>query len=187
MSEEIENKPKFNFNNFFKQNKFKILTVVVFAIFSVFIIIIIDEYKKKQNIDISEKYNRAKILIEKNRSLESLKLLEEIILKKNIFYSPSALNLIIDNKMIEDKQKVLIYFEKVLSNSNLDLETKNLFTFKKVIYIGDDISENDLLNSLKPILQSDSLWKNTVTDYIKKYYLSKGEFNKAKEFEVLKN
>ena len=46
--------------------------------------------------------------------------------------------------------------------------------------MGDDIKESELLNSLKPILQSDSLWKNTVSDYIKKYFLSKGEFNKAK-------
>ena len=28
------------------------------------------------------------------------------------------------------------------------------------------------------------IWKNTASDYIKKYYLSKGEFNKAKEFEI---
>ena len=62
-----------------------------------------------------------------------------------------------------------------------------MFIFKKIIYLGDNISENELLKSLKPIIQSNSLWKDTVSDYIKKYYLSKGEFNKAKEFEKSKN
>ena len=59
---------------------------------------------------------------------------------------------------------------------------KNLFIFKKVIFIGDEITENELLNNLKPLIRSNSLWKSTVSDYIKKYYLSKGEFLKAKEF-----
>ena len=41
--------------------------------------------------------------------------------------------------------------------------------------------------NLKPILRSNSLLKNQVSDYIKKYYLSKGEFKKAKEFEIPQN
>ena len=108
-------------------------------------------------------------------------------MKKNKFYSPSALNLIIDNKLIKDKKKILFYFDKIISNNKLDPETKNLFIFKKVVFIGDDIEENILLKNLKPILKSDSLWKGTVSDYIKKYYLSKGEFNKANEFENIIN
>ena len=70
-----------------------------------FYLIIFNEYKKKQIIEISEKYNNAKILIENNNPTEALKILEEIIFKKNKFYSPSALNLIIDNKLIKDKKK----------------------------------------------------------------------------------
>ena len=62
---------------------------------------------------------------------------------------------------------------------------KNLYrnyTVKKIIFIGDDINENELISALKPILNSDSLWKNSASDYIKKYYLSKGELEKAKQF-----
>ena len=79
------------------------------------------------------------------------------------------------------------YFDEIIVNSKLDVETKNLFIFKKTVFIGDDIKESELLSNLKPILKSDSLWKNTVSDYIKKYYLSKGEFIKAKEFESVIN
>ena len=53
--------------------------------------------------------------------------------------------------------------------------------------MGDNIEENELLNNLKPIIKSDSLWKTTISDYIKKYYLSRGEFNKAKEFQIPSN
>lgn len=88
--------------------------------------------------------------------------------------------------MIQDKEKVLNYFEIIIFDSKLDQETKNLFILKKVIYLGDDIEENELLNNLKPIIQSSSLWKSAASDYIKKYYFSKGEFSKAKEFEILR-
>ena len=187
MDEEIINKPKFNFTTFIKQNKIKLILTTIIIILSILAFFIIGEFKNKKIIEISEKYNKAKILIEQNNSQKSLKLLEEILSAENNFYSPSALNLIIDNNMIKDKNKVLSYFDKIISDSGLDLETKNLFIFKKIIYLGDEISENDLLQSLKPIIKSNSLYKNTMIDYIKKYYLSKGEFNKAKEFEVSKD
>ena len=183
MSDEIINKPKFNFSEFFNKNKKKLVLIVVAAILIVFALIIFNEFKKKQFIEISEKYNSAKILIERGNPNEALKILEDLILKKNKFYSPSALNLIIDKELINDKKKVLSFFEEIISNNKLDTETKNLFIFKKIVFIGDDIKENELLSNLNPILKSDSLWKGTVSDYIKKYYLSKGEFIKAKEFE----
>ena len=187
MNDEIINKPKFDFNEFFNKNKKKLILFVVTVITIIFIFIVVNELKKKQSVEISEKFNSAKILIEKNNLIEAQKILEELILKKNKFYSPSALNLIIDNKLIKDKKIILFYFDKIISNNKLDPETKNLFIFKKVVFIGDDIEENILLKNLKPILKSDSLWKGTVSDYIKKYYLSKGEFNKANEFENIIN
>ena len=73
--------------------------------------------------------------------------------------------------------------DQIISKTKLDLETKNLFIFKKIIYIGDDIEENELLTNLNPIIRSNSLWKDTVSDYIQKYYLSSGQSKKAKEFE----
>ena len=184
MNDQITEKPKFNFNEFFNKNKIKIICTITIIISLIFFLIIFDAYKKKQNLDISEQFNKAKILIENNNNQEGLKILERIIAKKNSFYSPSALNLIVDKNLINDDTKILNYYDQIISSSNLDKETKNLFIFKKIIYIGDSIKESELLGSLKPILQSDSLWKNSVSDYIKKYYLSKGEFNKAKEFEI---
>ena len=187
MSDEITNKPRFSFNEFFNKNKKKLILIVLTVILVIFALIIFNEYKKKQFIEISEKYNSAKILIEKDKPDEALKILEKLISKKNRFYSPSALNLIIDNELVKDKKKILFFFDEIISNNKLDAEIKNLLIFKKIVFIGDDIKENELLDNLKPILQSNSLWKGTVSDYIKKYYLSKGEFVKAKEFENIIN
>ncbi len=184
MEKEIENKPNLNFKEYFSRNKKKIFGIVFCIILIVFVIIIMNELKKKQNIEISKNYNTAKILIEKKNFNEAVVILENIINKNNKFYSPSALNLIIDNNLIKDKTKILSYYDQIISKSKLEQETKNLFIFKKIIFIGDEIEENELISSLKPILKSDSLWKNTVLDYIKKYYRSRGEFNKAKEFET---
>ena len=187
MSDEILNKPNFNLNEFFNKNKKSLIVIVITIIFLVIALIITNEYKKQEYTEISEKYNSAKILVENNKSTEALSILEEIIFKNNRFYSPSALNLIIDNNLVKDEKKILSYFDEIILKSQLDIETKNLFIFKKIIFIGDDIKENELLTNLKPILKSDSLWKDTVSDYIKKYYLSKGEFIKAKEFENFVN
>ena len=54
------------------------------------------------------------------------------------------------------------------------------------MFVGDEIKENELISALKPIIKSKSLWKNSMQDYIKKFYLAKGELNKAKEFEPSK-
>ena len=181
MSNEIIDKPKFDFKNFFNKNKLKIISLICLIIISIIIFIITVEYKDRKNIEISEQYNKAKILIDKD-SKEGLKILEEIIFKNNIFYSPSALNLIIDKNLISDKKKILSYYDQIISNSKLDPDIKDLFIFKKIIFIGDDIKESELISALKPILNSDSLWKKSASDYIKKYYLSKGELKKAKQF-----
>ena len=110
MSDEIINKPKFNFSEFFNKNKKKLILIVVTAILIVFALIIFNEFKKKQFIEISEKYNSAKILIENKNPNEALKILEDLILKKNKFYSPSALNLIIDKELINDNKKKSYHF-----------------------------------------------------------------------------
>ena len=187
MSDEILDKQKFNISEFLKKHKLKFILSGVLIFFSIITMIIYNEYKEKQNINTSERFNKAKILIENGKSEDALEILEEIIFEENKFYSPSALNLVIDSKLVKDKKKVLSYYDQILLNNNLELDIKNLFLIKKIIFIGEDIEENELLKNLNPIIKSNSLWKNTALDYIKKYYLSKGELNKAKEFEVLLN
>ena len=73
MDEDIINKTKFNYSNFFKQNKSKIFSLIILLVCSIIILIIINEFKNSKNIDISEKYNKAKILIEKKDNQGAVK------------------------------------------------------------------------------------------------------------------
>ena len=182
MTDEDLNNDKLTLTVFLKKNRIKIISLAIIILMILFSFIFINEYKNKKNVEISKNFNKAQIFIEKNKTTEAVEILIGIINEKNNFYSPSALNLVIDNNLVKNKKEILGYFDKILSISSLDPETKNLFIFKKVIFIGDEITENELLNNLKPLIRSNSLWKSTVSDYIKKYYLSKGEFLKAKEF-----
>ena len=55
---------KFNFSDFLKQNKLKIISVSSLSIISIVLFFIFNEMQEK-NIEISENFNKAKILIEK--------------------------------------------------------------------------------------------------------------------------
>lgn len=188
MSSENIEENKFNFKDFIKKNKLKIFFLLS-AIFLIVIgLIIFNDYKKKEIIEISKSFNTAKINLQKGDKLQAKRIFLSIIDKNDSFYSPSALNLIIENNLIknENENEILLLYDKVIDNAGLDQETKNLFIFKKTLFIGDNISEEQLLNNLNTIIQSNSIWGKTVKNYIYEYYISRKEFEKAKEFKSLK-
>ncbi len=186
MNEDIKNFDKPGFIEIIKKFKTLIASIVGLIVLIVISLFIYQEYQKNLNKDISDSFNKALILIQKNEMQKASKVLEEIIKSKDGFYSVSALNLIVEKKLIKDKNKVLKNFDFVILKSNIDKETKNLVIFKKILYLGDNIDEKILLENLNPIIKSNSVWKNTVSNYIQSYYLSKKEFIKAKEFGSLK-
>ena len=47
MSEDINNKQKFNFLEFYKKNKNKVFTIIFALILSIIIFIVLNEFKKK--------------------------------------------------------------------------------------------------------------------------------------------
>ena len=48
MDEEIINKQKFSFTEFFTKNKYKVLSLIILLIVSLIAVIFIDEFKKKR-------------------------------------------------------------------------------------------------------------------------------------------
>ena len=42
---------------------------------------------------------------------------------------------------------------------NLDRETKNLYKLKKAYFLGDSEKENLILKTLRPLIESNSIWK----------------------------
>ena len=186
MNEEIKDAEKRSFIETIKKNKTLLASIIGIFILICLSLFIYKKSNQKKIQEISDNFNKALILIQKNKNEQASKILEEIIRTKNNFYSVSALNLVVEEKLFKDKNKILEKFDFVINKSNLDKETKNLVIFKKILFLGKEIDEKTLLNNLNPIIQSNSVWKNTVSNYIKKYYLSKKEYIKAKEFGALK-
>ena len=168
--------------NFFINNK-KILIIV----FSLGIIIIIgyfayEEFKENRKLKISDTYNFIVTeYSEKNREITKNKLVE-LINKNDSTYSPLSLYFIIDKKLIDDKSRINSLFDTVINGPTPDKEIKNLIIYKKALYNADSVEENELLEILKPIINSNSVWKSHALYLMAEYFYSKNEKQKSKEF-----
>ena len=105
-----------------------------------------------------------------------------IIYKNDPTYSPLSLYFIIDNKLIIEKTKINDLFDHILNETSLDKEIQNLIIFKKALYNADSSQEDELLNILKPVINSDSIWKSQALYLMAEYFYSKNEKQKSKEF-----
>lgn len=183
MEQEQENQNKTdNFSLLIKNNKKKIFTfffLIIIILFSYFLFL---EFKDNRTLKISENYNNAKLLLQNNKNNQAKNILISVINKKDKFYSPSALNLIIDNGLANYDQ-TLIFFDTVLSIRGMDKEKKNLFFIKKALFISEKENEIDILNILSPIINSDSVWREKAIDIIVNYYISKGQLEKSEQFK----
>ena len=89
---------------------------------------------------------------------------------------------IIDNDLILEKDKVNNLFDVLIFETRLETEIKNLIIYKKGLYNADSISENELLNILNPLINSESIWKSHALYLMAEYFYSKNEKQKSKEF-----
>jgi len=105
-----------------------------------------------------------------------------VIYEKDSTYSPLALYFLIDNDLIEKNSEINSLFDVLIEKTSLETEIKNLIIYKKALYNADLSSENDLLEILNPIINSESLWKSHALYLVAEYFYSKNENQKAKEF-----
>ena len=188
MEEEIQiinqNTRREKFKNFIIKNK-KILVISVSSIIIIILLLVFySEIKFKNQIKLGNKYNEIVLSYEKKNNQNTEEELIDIIQKKDPTYSPLALNFIIDNEIVNDKIKVNELFDIIIEKTNIENEIKNLIIYKKALYNSDNINENDLINILNPILNSESVWKSHSLYLLAEYFLSKNEKQKSKEFLV---
>ncbi len=167
---------------FFKNNKRLLISIFSSIVILIIAYFIFDEYKEKKKIKISNQYNSIVTEYSKNNAETTAQALIKLISKKDSTYSPLSLYFIIDNKLIKEPSKVNELFDIVIEDIYLDREIKNLIIYKKALYNADYINENELLELLKPIINSDSVWKSQSLYLIAEYYYSKNEKQKSKEF-----
>ena len=168
--------------NFFIKNKKKIIisiSVIILAIFGYFIY---EDFNKKNKIKLANRYNIVKMnFISENKSMVVNELIS-IVHEKDRTYSPLALYFLIDNNIISDKNKINELFDTVINETSLEKEIKNLLIYKKALFNSDFESENNLLTILKPIINSNSIWKSHALYLMAEYFYFKNEKQKSKDF-----
>ena len=118
-------------------------------------------------------------------NLKSTEILKDIIMQQDKVYSPLSLFLILDQNLEENKEIILGYFDKVLSIGSLKNEDLNLLRLKKAIFISNTSKEQDMLDLLNPIINSNSVWKSQSLKFLADYYFSLKQFKKAEQYYSL--
>ena len=168
--------------NFFKSNKKKLFLLLIILILIPFSIFSYQIIKDKNKDKLSSKFNLAVSSYENGNKSEIKIIMKEIINNKDKTYSPLELYFLIDNDIQLTNEEVNNYFDIIINEINLDKEIKNLNIYKKGLFNSSFVSENELLLILKPIINSDSLWKPHALILLGEYFLDKNQNQKAKEF-----
>tara|TARA_B100000035_G_scaffold219398_1_gene188230 strand:- start:2309 stop:2953 length:645 start_codon:yes stop_codon:yes gene_type:complete len=168
--------------NFFINNKKILITIFLLILTIIFGFFVYDELKERKKLLISDKYNLIVTEYSENKKETTKEALIELINYNDSTYSPLALYFIIDNKLITENVKINDLFDIVINKTPLEKEIKNLIIYKKALFNANNIKENELLNILKPIINSNSVWKSHALYLIAEYFYSNNEKQKSKEF-----
>ena len=159
--------------NFFINNKILLISILSLVVILLIGYFAFAEYKVKKSIVIGYSKNNKEIT--KNALIE-------LINKKDSTYSPLSLFFIIDNALVSDQSKINELFDLIIKDTSIEKEIKNLIIYKKALYNADNSNENELLKILKPVINSNSIWKSHALYLMAEYFYSKNEMQKAKEF-----
>ena len=168
--------------NFIIKNKNKLIIIFLMTVLLVFGYFAFKEYENSKKTKIAEKYNQASVEYFLGDEIKSKKELIEIINYKDSTYSPLALYFLIDNKIEISTEETNQYFDVLIENTKLDKEIRNLIIYKKGLFNADFETGDNLMVILKPVINSDSLWKSHALYLMGEYFIYKNQKQKAKEF-----
>ena len=167
---------------FYESNK-----IFIFSSILIIIILIVSsslylESKERKKILLSENYIQAKFYLDNGNKYEALNTLKEVIFANDPVYSTLSLFLILNHNLIVDYKEISLLFDHLLENNKFEKELRNLLIYKKALFNSNFVSESELLETIKPLLNTDSLWKAHGLKLLGDYFMSKGENIKAIEF-----
>jgi len=176
---------KSKLKKFYDSNKILIYSsVLIIIIFFVSLSLYLGN-KEKKRILLSENYIQAKIYLENGKKVEAINILKSVIFANDSTYSPLCFFLILNQDLISDFKEISFLFEHLLENNKFDKEIKNLLVYKKALFDSNFVNESELLKGIKPILNTqETLWKSHALLLLGDYFVSKGEYLKAKEFYI---
>ena len=176
------NTRKEKIKNFFLNNKKKILIFLVAIVLLIISFFGYGEFKDYQREKVSNLFYSTIIDFDGNNKEKTTDKLKQIIKLKDATYSPLSLYFILDNNLISDRSEINNLFDTLISKTSLDKEIKNLIIYKKGLYNADQISENELLEILNPIIKSESVWSSHALYLLAEYFYSKDQKLKSKDF-----
>ena len=168
--------------NFFVNNTKKLIIAISAIVLIIFGYFIYEDLKKKNKIKLANKYNLAIIKFVSGDKIKVENELIDIVNKKDKTYSPLALYFLIDNNIINENNKINELFDIVINETSLEEEIKNLVIYKKALFNSDFESENNLIQILNPVINSDSAWKSHALYLMAEYFYYKNQRQKSKEF-----
>ena len=168
--------------NFFVNNTKKLIIAISAIVLIIFGYFIYEDLKKKNKIKLANRYNLVtiKFISEDKNKFENE--LIDIVNEKDRTYSPLALYFLIDNNIVNENKKINELFDVVINETSLEEEIKNLVIYKKALFNSDFESENNLIQILNPIINSDSVWKSHALYLMAEYFYYKNQKQKSKDF-----
>ena len=136
----------------------------------------------KKKILLSENFVKAKIYFEEEKKDKAVNLLKSLVYENDNTYSTLALFFLINKNLIDDYNEVPILFNHILDNNDYKKEIKDLIIYKKILLDINNVSESEILEQMKPLLNNGSIWKPHALLILGDFFLSKEEHLKAKEF-----
>jgi len=155
------------------------ISIIIFGSFNFYL-----TKKENEKILLSEKYIQAKIYLENGNKNEAIDILKKVIFSNDPAYSTLCLFLILNENLIEDYKELSVLFDHLLENNKFEKEIRNLLIYKKVLLNSHFVNESELLDEIRPLLNSETLWKPQALLLLGDYFLSKHEYLKAKEFYI---
>ena len=173
---------KSKLKKFYESNKilifsFIFILIILFGSFNFYL-----ESKEKKKILLSENYLQAKIYLERGNNSEAINILKEIIIANDPTYSTLCLFLIMNQNLITDYKELSTLFDHILANNKFPKEVRNLLIYKKALFNSNFVNESEFLESIRPLLNTETIWKPHTLLLLGDYFFSKGEYIKAIEF-----
>ena len=167
---------------FFIKNKKNLIIIISTIIILLMVFISFNLIQEKNQVNLVNKYNLAKIKFKNDNTQKTVDDMINIIKAHDVTYSPLALYFLIDNDLIKNPEEINTLFGELINKTNLEEEIKNLNIYKKALFNSNFVSENELLQILNPIINSQSIWKSHSLYLVAEYFYANGEKEKAKEF-----
>ena len=175
---------KSKLKKFYEVNKILIFSVILILIIAIASVSFYSETKEKKKILLSDNYLAAKVYLENGDRNKVKNILKTIIFANDSTYSTLSLFLILNENLIVDQEELSNLFDHVLENNKFEKEVKNLIIFKKALFQSNFVSELELLDTVKPLISTETVWKPHALLLLGDYFASKKEYLKAKEFYV---